>query len=175
MDGNGVTRIGDASKLFAWTLVLVAGFFFDDATFSATARIRTAVGFFALAVQTRTRATVVAFFPFVLAAVFWFLQCEFGAGWSSTAAIVAFVQRHEVVLIATAAGIIEWDALTASDVVGPATMVIMASTVIDSLAAAFFIVSTAMGVDRSQISQSDDGEQEDDQVRHSQMIDGVDC
>jgi hypothetical protein len=160
MTRNGVARIGFASILIA--RALVAWTFFDDALLSGVARIRTAVGFFAVAVQTRTRAKVGAVVPFVVASVWWSWQCEFRAGWSSPTAIVAFFQGQEIVLIATAAGIIERDALTASDIVGPATNVIMASTVIDSLTAAMTIVFATTSVHQAQTRRSDDSEQNDE-------------
>jgi len=160
MTRNDEARIGFASILFA--RALVAWTFFDDAPLSGVARIRTAVRLFAIAVQFRTRARVGAVVPFVVASVWWFWQCEFRAGWSSPTAIVAFFQRREIVLIAAAAGIIERDALTASDIVGPATNVIMASTVFDFLTAAMTIVSTATSVHQTQKRRSDDSEQKDE-------------
>jgi len=137
MTSNGVARISDASILAA--RALVARTRFGDTTIATATGIGTAVGFDAFALQFGLGATVWTVFPLVLASGWWFRQREFWAGRSILAAVVAFVEGREIVLVASASGIIELHALTASNVVGPSTLVMMASSVIDLLAAAFFI------------------------------------
>jgi len=162
---NCDTRIRLASILLAGAFGAWTWRWFGDATFSLVAGIRTTMGFTTFAFQFWTRTSIGAIFPFVFASLRWFGERVFRAGWCSLATRLTIVQQFEIVLIATASGIIELDALTASDVVSPTTMVFVASTVLNLLTTTAAIVSTTMSVHRIEQDESGQGDQANDDDR----------
>lgn len=119
-------RITYAFVLFARALFRIASSYFGDAFETGFARIGFAVLFFAFAFQFVMMATVVTGEPFVFAAGGRRRQFVFGAGRGIFATFQTFVFVFEIIIIATAAGIFELNAIAATAVVRPFFVMVIA-------------------------------------------------